>query len=77
MDIDTGMMLHKEPNKNGNPREQIEYHFRTYGVFIHNGKYFFMKDQSRNFIRICIAQTNESEIEEGIKRIGEAIKVLD
>ena len=58
------------------PIENIEYHFRDYGVMIHNGKYFFMKDQPNNYIRICISQTNESEIEEGIKRIGEAIKAL-
>jgi DNA-binding transcriptional MocR family regulator len=59
------------------PLKNIENHFYDFGVVIHNGQYFFVKQQSNNFIRICIAQTNESEIEEGIKKIGEAIKALD
>lgn len=57
-------------------RENIEYLFSKYGVMIHNGQYFFMKQQPNDYIRICIAQTNEEEIEEGIKKIGEAIKSI-
>jgi len=41
---------------------------------VHNGKYFFAKEEPHDYIRICIAQTNETEIEEGMKRIGEAIR---
>lgn len=58
------------------PIENIENHFAQHGVLIHNGDYFFAKKQTFNYIRICISQTNEIEIEEGIKRIGEAIKIL-
>jgi DNA-binding transcriptional MocR family regulator len=57
--------------------EFIENHFSGYGVMIHNGQYFFVKEQPYNYIRICISRTDEIEIEEGIKRIGEAIKVLE
>lgn len=58
------------------PIKSIESHFLAFGVLIHNGRYFFVKEPENNYIRICIAQTNESEIREGIKRIGEAIRVL-
>jgi DNA-binding transcriptional MocR family regulator len=58
------------------PINNIENHFSAFGVVIHNGQYFFIRKQPYNYIRICIAQTNESEIEEGIKKIGEAIKEL-
>lgn len=58
------------------PLGNIENHFSNHGVLIHNGKYFFVHEVSNDYIRICIAQTNEEEIEEGIKRIGEAIKAL-
>lgn len=58
------------------PMENIEHHIASYGVMIHNGKYFFVRKQPHDYIRICIAQVNEEEIEEGIKRIGEAIKAL-
>lgn len=58
------------------PIENIEIHFSDYGVMIHNGKYFFVKEQSHNYVRICISQSNESEIEEGIKKIGKAINSL-
>ena len=56
--------------------DRIENHISDYGVMIHNGRYFFVRDQPYDYIRICIAQSNEEEIEEGIKRIGEAISVL-
>lgn len=59
------------------PMRNIENHFSGYGVLIHNGQYFFAKEPAENYIRICIAQTNETEIREGIKKIGEAIKILD
>lgn len=59
------------------PIKNIERHFSDYGVVIHNGQYFFVNEPLNNYIRICIAQTNENEIEEGIRMIGEAIKVLD
>ena len=58
------------------PIENIEFHFSEFGVMIHNGKYFFMKKPSCDYIRICISQTNEIEIEEGIKRMGIAINAL-
>ncbi|HEX3007295.1 MAG TPA: PLP-dependent aminotransferase family protein [Bacteroidales bacterium] len=59
------------------PIKTIETHFSNHGVLIHNGKYFFAREQSFDYIRICIAQTNEAEIEEGIKRIGIAINALE
>ncbi len=58
------------------PMKNIENHFSDHGVMIHNGQYFFTKEQPYNYIRICIAQTNEPEIEEGIRRIGNAIEAL-
>jgi DNA-binding transcriptional MocR family regulator len=58
------------------PVIRIENHFSEYGVLIHNGRYFFLNEQNHDYIRICIARTNEAEIEEGIKRIGEAIRQL-
>lgn len=63
--------LHTKPIKN------IENHFSDFGVVIHNGQYFFLKEPPNNYIRICIAQTNDIEIEEGIRKIGEAIKALE
>jgi DNA-binding transcriptional MocR family regulator len=59
------------------PIINIENHFSDYGVILHNGKYFFSKEPPNNYIRICIAQTNETEIVEGIKKIGDAIKALN
>lgn len=59
------------------PVKNIENHFSDFGVVIHNGKYFFLNEPPYNYIRICIAQTNEKEIEEGIRKIGEAINVLE
>jgi DNA-binding transcriptional MocR family regulator len=59
------------------PIKNIENHFSGHGVIIHNGQYFFVNEPANNYIRICIAQTNETVIKEGIKKIGEAIKVLD
>jgi DNA-binding transcriptional MocR family regulator len=56
--------------------ENIEKHLANYGVMVHNGRYFFVKDQPFDYIRICISQSDEHEIEEGIKRIGTAIKAL-
>jgi DNA-binding transcriptional MocR family regulator len=56
--------------------ENIEKYLTEYGVMVHNGRYFFVKDQPFDYIRICIAQSDEHEIEEGIKRIGTAIKAL-
>lgn len=56
--------------------DRIEDHFSQYGVLVHNGKYFFTNEPAHNYIRICIAQVNESEIEEGIQKIGEAVKAL-
>lgn len=58
-------------------KENIEKYISEYGVMVHNGKYFFITSQLNNYIRICISQSNEDEIEEGIKRIGNAIMDLD
>jgi DNA-binding transcriptional MocR family regulator len=57
-------------------KENIEKHISEYGVLVHNGKYFFVTSQRNNYIRICISQSDENEIEEGIKRLGEAILTL-
>lgn len=54
-------------------KEDIEKYIAEFGVVVHNGKYFFAKTPDYNYIRICISQSNETEIEEGIKRIGNAI----
>jgi DNA-binding transcriptional MocR family regulator len=56
--------------------ENIENYISDHGVMVHNGKYFFLNEQPFNYIRICISQTNEKEIEEGIEKIGKAIKAL-
>lgn len=57
-------------------KEDIEKYISENGVMVHNGKYFFAKAPDYNYIRICISQTNETEIEEGIRKIGEAIMKL-
>jgi DNA-binding transcriptional MocR family regulator len=57
-------------------REHVESHFSEQGVMVHNGKYFFSKEPNHDYIRICISQTNEAEIEEGIKRLGKALLTL-
>ncbi len=59
------------------PLKDIENYFSDFGVMVHNGKYFFADEQSNDYIRICIAQVDETEIEEGIKKTGEAIKALE
>lgn len=59
------------------PVMQIENLFSGNGVMIHNGQYFFNNIQSNNYIRICISQMNESEIEDGIRKIGEVINMLE
>lgn len=56
--------------------DNIEGHFSEYGVLVHNGRYFSLKEQPYNYIRICIAQVNEIEIEEGIQKMGAAIRSI-
>jgi DNA-binding transcriptional MocR family regulator len=56
-----------------NHKENIERFISDYGVLVHNGKYFFVSKPRYNYIRICISQSNENEIEEGIKRLSKAI----
>jgi DNA-binding transcriptional MocR family regulator len=57
--------------------ENIEKYLAGYGVMVHNGKYFFVKRPHYDYIRICIAQSNEVEIEKGIKLLGKALKELN
>ena len=57
--------------------DNIELHFSKFGVLVHNGQYFFLESQPNNYIRICIAQVDEIEIEDGIRRIGDAILKLN
>jgi DNA-binding transcriptional MocR family regulator len=59
------------------PIENIEDHFIKYGVNISAGRNYFSNQQSNNYIRISISNGNEKEIEEGIARIGQAIKNLN
>ncbi|MGD0755855.1 MAG: PLP-dependent aminotransferase family protein [Bacteroidales bacterium] len=59
------------------PIDNIEEYFVRYGVKISDGRNYFRNIQTNNYIRICISKENESEIEEGIKRIGKAISELD
>jgi DNA-binding transcriptional MocR family regulator len=58
-------------------KENIEKHISEYGVLVHNGKFFCVTGQQYNYIRICISQSNENEIEEGIRRLSKAIMALD
>jgi len=60
-----------------NHMENVENYFSENGVMVHNGKYFFVTSQQYNYIRICISQSDENEIEEGIKRLGKAIIAMN
>lgn len=57
--------------------ENIEKYLAEYGVMVHNGKYFFVKTPQYDYIRICISQVNESEIEKGMQLLGMAIRNLN
>ncbi len=54
----------------------IEDHFLKYGVRISDGYNYFNSPHHDKYIRISISKGNEKEIEEGIARIGVAIKEL-
>lgn len=58
------------------PPEKVEQWFQQHGVRITDGSIFYYTPQPGFRIRISISKTNEQEIEEGIKRIGEAIEQL-
>ena len=58
------------------PVENIEDHIIKYGVRISDGRNYFNNLQPDNYIRISISKGNDKEIEEGIARLGEAIKNL-
>ena len=55
----------------------IEDHLSKFGVSVVDGKNFFIKPTNETFIRISISNCNESEIEEGIKRIGIALNAIN
>jgi DNA-binding transcriptional MocR family regulator len=50
--------------------------FVDHGVFISPGRYYFSRTNPGNFFRLSISTLDEGEIEEGIKRLGEAISEL-
>lgn len=56
--------------------ENTEDYFSDFGIMVLDGDTFFHHSQENNYIRICIAQTNETEIADGFKKLGEAIRRL-
>jgi GntR family transcriptional regulator/MocR family aminotransferase len=55
---------------------EINKIFLKHGVLVSPGEYFFLKKSSDIYFRISISTLNEDEIEEGIKRLGDAISKL-
>lgn len=45
-------------------------------VFVSPGSYYFPDQNRSEYFRLCIAQLDEEEIWEGIKRLGKALQVL-
>ncbi len=62
-------------NKSINEDELIN-HIESYGVKVSPGKIFFPAGNNNSSFRISIAHLGEKEIEEGIKRIGKALKSI-
>lgn len=58
------------------PGNGLERHFLDHGVHIKAGHEFYFTPRQSACIRISISKCNESEIEEGIMRVGQAIKKL-
>lgn len=59
------------------PNLNIDEHFAKFGVKVIDGKNFYISAPKEKFIRLSIAKCNEVEIEEGIKRIGEALRSIN
>jgi 2-aminoadipate transaminase len=55
---------------------EINKLFLKHGILVSPGEYYFLKKSSDVYFRISISTLNENEIEEGIKRLGEAITNL-
>ncbi len=62
---------------NVDPSVNIDEHFAKFGVKVIDGKHFFIDSPKEKYIRLSIAKCNEIEVEEGIKRLGEALKAID
>ena len=55
----------------------FEEYFGSYGVRVSNGNSFFYSPAENDHIRISISKSSETEIEEGIRRIGQGLQQLD
>lgn len=55
---------------------EINKLFLKHGVLVSPGEHYFLKKSSDIYFRISISTLNENEIDEGIKRLGEAISNL-
>jgi DNA-binding transcriptional MocR family regulator len=54
--------------------ETVSEHIRRFGVQISDGALFFYTPVNHQYIRISISKCSEAEIEEGIKRLGQALR---
>ncbi|HAQ64623.1 MAG TPA: hypothetical protein DCR43_02010 [Bacteroidales bacterium] len=79
-----GMVSWKEPlggfiiwlEITADPPADVEAWFQQHGVRITDGSLFYYTPRSGFRIRISISKCNDQEIEEGMKRIGAAIRTL-
>jgi 2-aminoadipate transaminase len=55
---------------------EINKQFLKHGILVSPGQYYYMKYQNEIYFRISISTLDETEIEKGIKRLGEAISNL-
>jgi DNA-binding transcriptional MocR family regulator len=62
----------------GTPHEESQLLdiFVKNGVLISPGRYYFYNRQEGNYFRLSISTLDEREIQEGIKRLGTAIKQI-
>lgn len=60
----------------GTKNMDLAAHFLNYGVRVTDGKTFFYSPSDETYIRISISKCDELEIEEGIKRIANALEEI-
>ena len=56
--------------------ENLYDYMASYGVIVSPGTYYFPEWKPSEYFRISIAKINEEEIQEGLKRLGRALKNL-
>jgi len=56
--------------------DELQAKLLPYGVIVSPGTYYFPHQRSSEYFRLCIAQLDEEEIKEGIRRLGKALQFL-